>query len=58
MITSSLSFFPYTQLWIFSYSEYSWLGGATNRGKIQLEIEFENLVRFSENLIVKSDFTL
>jgi cytochrome c biogenesis protein len=57
MVTSSLSFFPYTQLWLFHQSENSWLGGSTNRGKIQFEIEFENLVRLSENLVVKSDFT-
>ena len=73
MITSSLSFLPYTQLWILKTItnqtkdlkdleskeiDWFWLGGATNRGKIQLEIEFENLVRLSENYAVNSDFTL
>jgi len=56
MITSSLSFLPYTQLWIFHQSESSWLGGSTNRGKIQLEIEFENLVRYMENFLRKTGF--
>jgi hypothetical protein len=26
-----------------------WLGSSTNRGKIQLEIQFENLIRQIEN---------
>jgi hypothetical protein len=56
MITSSLSFLPYTQIWIFYQAQNSWLGCLTNRGKIQLEIEFENLVRYLENLIQKSRF--
>jgi len=56
MITSLLSFLPYTQIWIFHNYENSWLGGSTNRGKIQLEIEFENLIRYTENLILKSEF--
>jgi cytochrome c biogenesis protein len=56
MITSSLSFLPYTQLWIFNQSESSWLGGSTNRGKIQLEIEFENLIRYTENFLRKTGF--
>lgn len=58
MITSLLSFLPYTQIWIFHKAESSWLGGSTNRGKIQLEIEFENLIRYTENLIFKSEFLL
>jgi cytochrome c biogenesis protein len=56
MITTCLSYLPYTQIWLFSYSrsklKHSWchLGCKTNRGKIQLEIDFENLIRTIENL--------
>ena len=49
MITTCLSYFPYTQIWIFYHKKNSWIGGTTNRGKIQLEIEFENLIRYIEN---------
>lgn len=56
MITSLLSFLPYSQIWFFNTFENSWLGGSTNRGKIQLEIEFENLIRYTENLIRRSEF--
>jgi cytochrome c biogenesis protein len=49
MITTSLSYLPYTQIWIFHNSKNSWIGGITNRGKIQVEIEFENLIRYIEN---------
>jgi cytochrome c biogenesis protein len=49
MITTSLSYLPYTQIWIFNQAKNSWVGGMTNRGKIQLEIEFENLIRYIEN---------
>jgi cytochrome c biogenesis protein len=56
MITACLSYLPYTQIWIFNEKKNSWMGSSTNRGKIQLEIEFENLVRYSENLMTKSVF--
>jgi len=49
MITTGLSYLPYTQIWIFHSSKNSWIGGITNRGKIQVEIEFENLIRYIEN---------
>jgi cytochrome c biogenesis protein len=49
IITTFLSYLPYTQIWIFHQSKNSWIGGLTNRGKIQVEIEFENLIRFIEN---------
>ena len=49
MITSSLSYLPYTQIWIFNQTKNAWIGGTTNRGKIQLELEFENLIRYIEN---------
>ena len=55
MITASFSYLPYTQIWIFSKREKSWVGGLTNRGKIQLEIEFENLIRFIEKKIIKNN---
>jgi len=57
MITSCLSYLPYTQIWIFQQKNISWIGSSTNRGKINLEIEFENLIRDSENTLVKSIFT-
>ena len=56
MITSCLSYLPYTQIWIFQKKQNCWIGSSTNRGKIQLEIEFENLIRLIENNIVKSIF--
>jgi cytochrome c biogenesis protein len=56
MITASFSYLPYTQLWVFNDSKNSWIGGITNRGKIQLEIEFENLIRSIEKTIAKSNF--
>ena len=56
MITTSLSFLPYTQIWVFNSKKNIWIGGVTNRGKIQLEIDFENLIRSNEkqNLIEKN----
>jgi hypothetical protein len=56
MITSCLSYLPYTQLWILNKKNYSWIGGSTNRGKIQLEIEFENFIRSLENTLMKTVF--
>lgn len=49
MITTILSFLPFTQLWITKNKKTSFLGANTNRGKIQLEIEFENFLRSSLN---------
>ena len=49
MITSCLSYLPYTQIWIFNNETKIWIGAMTNRGKIQLEVEFENLIRMIEN---------
>jgi hypothetical protein len=40
-----LSYLPYTQLWIHTRNNKCWIGSVTNRGKLQLEIEFENLIR-------------
>jgi hypothetical protein len=56
MITTLLSYLPYTQFWIYQTSDNIWVGSSTNRGKIQLEIEFENLTRTLENQIYKSVF--
>jgi cytochrome c biogenesis protein len=56
MLTACLSYLPYTQIWIFTQKRNSWLGSSTNRGKIQLEIEFENLIRYIENSLQKNIF--
>jgi cytochrome c biogenesis protein len=56
MITTCLSYFPYTQIWIFNEKNYCWIGSSTNRGKIQLEIEFENLIRSLESQLTKTNF--
>lgn len=56
MLTACLSYFPYTQIWIFNQKKVCWLGSLTNRGKIRLEIEFENLIRELENLLYKNIF--
>lgn len=57
MLTTLLSYLPYTQFWIYESSNNIWVGSSTNRGKIQLEIEFENLTRELENKIYQSVFT-
>jgi cytochrome c biogenesis protein len=51
MITTFLSYLPYTQIWVFQKENEVWIGSSTNRGKIQLELEFENLLRESEKNI-------
>jgi len=56
MLTTVCSYLPYTQFWIFEDSKNLWLGSSTNRGKIQLEITFENLIREFENRIAKTIF--
>jgi len=56
MLTSSLSYLPYTQIWIFQEKKNCWIGSSTNRGKIQLEIEFENFLRYLEYQINKTIF--
>jgi cytochrome c biogenesis protein len=55
MLTACLSYLPYTQIWIFSdlKNSYLFIGCSTNRGKIKLEIEFENLIRSSEKILLK-----
>jgi len=58
MVTTCLSYLPYTQIWIFTQRKNSWIGSSTNRGKIQLEIEFENLIRSIENQLTKTIFNV
>jgi cytochrome c biogenesis protein len=53
MITACLSYLPYTQIWMYHQPGFTWMGSTTNRGKIQVEVEFENLVRYTENLLRK-----
>jgi cytochrome c biogenesis protein ResB len=49
MGTTCLSYLPYTQLWVFYQSKRVWIGGLTNRGKIQLETQLESLIRGAES---------
>ena len=58
MITACLSYLPYTQIWILNQSTNSWIGGSTNRGKLKLEIEFENFIRSLEKSFSKNTFFL
>ena len=58
MITACLSYLPYTQIWILNQSSNSWIGGSTNRGKMKLEIEFENFIRSLEKSFSKNTFFL
>ena len=57
MITALLSFLPYTQIWLFEDETNTWIGSNTNRGKISLEIEFENLIRLIEKKVAKTIFS-
>lgn len=54
MLTSCLSYLPYTQIWIYNDGKNCWIGCSTNRGKIQIEIEFENLIRHLEKITNKN----
>lgn len=58
MVTACLSYLPYTQIWIYNETNNIWIGSSTNRGKIQLEIEFENLIRSIENMLLKNYFII
>ncbi len=53
MLTTYFSYFAYTQLWMLSQTEKIWLGGLTNRSKIQLEVQIESLVRSIKNFYAK-----
>lgn len=54
MLTTLFSYLPYTQIWVLCKKKYTFLGGLTNRGEIQLEIEFENLIRYVEKNLNKN----
>lgn len=56
MITAILSYFPYIQIWVVNKKQHCWIGSTTNRGKIQLEIEFENFIRYLEFQLMKTPF--
>ena len=56
MLTAFLSYLPYTQVWLINDNQNTWIGSNTNRGKIKLEIEFENLVRSIEQKFAESRF--
>ena len=56
MVTAFLSYLPYTQIWIYNQKNICWLGSLTNRGKINLEIEFENLIREIEKFLFQTSF--
>jgi len=58
MLTAFLSYLPYTQIWMVTENQTTWIGSNTNRGKIKLEIEFENLIRSIEEKLSKSPFIL
>ncbi len=57
MLTTCLSYLPYTQIWIYQEKKFAWMGCLTNRGKLNLEIEFENLIRYIENNLLKNKFS-
>jgi len=57
MITACLSYLPYKQIWVFTKKNSCWIGSSTNRGKINLEIDFENLIRSLEYELVKGNFS-
>jgi cytochrome c biogenesis protein len=56
IVTTFLSYLPYTQIWIYNNEDNCWIGSVTNRGKINLEIEFENLIRNIEKNVYKTTF--
>lgn len=49
ILTASLSFLPYTQIWLSRHNNHNLIGSNTNRGKIEVEIEFESLIRNLED---------
>jgi cytochrome c biogenesis protein len=56
IITTVLSYLPYTQIWILSRKKNSWIGSNINRRTIHFEIEFENFLRDLEKGIYSSKF--
>jgi uncharacterized radical SAM superfamily protein len=61
MLTACLSYLPYDQFWIYLEKKKKYFGSesncligcSTNRGKINVEIYFENLVRYAEKMLLK-----
>ena len=45
MVTASLSYLPYVQIWASNQNYATFVGSSTNRGKVEMEIEFESLIR-------------
>lgn len=72
IITTFLSYLPYTQFWLVQEKStdinsqkfhrkkknFLYLASSTNRGKIQLEIQFENILRMSEKVLSKNSLEL
>lgn len=58
MITACLSYLAYTQIWVCHETTHSWIGSSTNRGKLKLEIEFENFIRALEIKVLHTRFAL
>lgn len=50
IITTLLSCIPYNQIWISSTKKNIWIGSKTNRGFLNLELEFENFLRNIEQV--------
>jgi cytochrome c biogenesis protein len=52
IITTLISYLPYTQLWLqlkkSKKKKILLIGCTTNRGKLGLELEFENILRYTE----------
>jgi cytochrome c biogenesis protein len=61
MLTACLSYLPYDQFWIYLEKKKKYFGSesncligcSTNRGKINVEIYFENLIRYAEKMLLK-----
>jgi len=58
MITTSLSYLPYSQIWGIQLHYFLFIGGCTNRGKIMAEIEFENSMRAIENKVFRKSIII
>lgn len=53
IFTSFLSYLPYIQIWIYQDDSRIHLASSTNRGKLQQEIDFENLTRLIQKFLKK-----
>jgi len=52
MLTTFVSYLSFTQIWIYKInSNLCYIGCMTNRGKINIEIEFENILRRTEKTL-------